>query len=40
MHGAVETTQTITATGSVDLTSSLTLLDTTSGRSNTFTCNW
>lgn len=31
MHGAVETTQTITATGSVDLTSSLTLLDTTSG---------
>ena len=31
MHGAVETTQNITATGSVDLTSSLTLLDTTSG---------
>ena len=31
MHGAVETTQTITASGAVNLTSNLTLIDTTSG---------
>ena len=31
MHGAVESTQTITASGAVNLTSNLTLIDTTSG---------
>ena len=31
VHGALETTQTITASGAVNLTSDLTLIDTTSG---------